>query len=351
MKILRFCMRVLAVFLLAGTVWAGKAREESPLRLELDLTDGSHLIGTPVIEFVSLQTSYAKMDVPLKEISTLRMAADHQTASLDLQNGDKLNGVVNLKPITLETVFGKVSIGIDQLRGLRVGISVASLPAGEGSLSFGGVNWLPWRTMFEVKGDKLVSLPTARAGFNYGHGGNGRGAWLMTNIGNPDWKDYSVEVEYCMCGVNPAFNPNGLALDCRGGGIMFHVADLKESWNENGWSTYRLSVGADGSWGLACMYNMYCHVPSGYGDMRGDGERSLVSGKGLKIDSVNGNKFRIDVSGIRIQVWVDGEKIADVKDEKMPDCIGGTTLDHGGVGFDSTHDSMFWIRKFSVKRL
>ena len=229
--------------------------------------------------------------------------------------------------------------------------NVDGVPSREGPIAFGGVDWAPLRTLFEVQGDRLVSLPKARPGFNYGHGGNGRGPWLMTNIGNEDWKDYSLQVEYCMTGIDAAFNPYGLPADCRGGGIMFHLADFKESWNESGWSTYRLGLGADGTWNLGCLYNMYCHVSSGYGEMRADGERTLAEGKGLKIDPKNGNKVRIDVRGTRIMVWVDGEKIADVNDEKMRDAIGGKTLDHGGIGFDWIHDSMGWIRNFSVTKM
>ena len=95
---------------------------------------------------------------------------------------------------------------------------------------------------------------------------------------------------------------------------------------------------------------MYSHAPSGNGDMRGDGERMLAQGKGLTIDPANGNKVRIEVRGPRIRVWIDGAPIADVQDEKMRDTIGGTTLDHGGVGFEWIHDSMGWIRNFSVTR-
>jgi len=71
----------------------------------------------------------------------------------------------------------------------------------------------------------------------------------------------------------------------------------------------------------------------------------------LNIDRENGNKFRIEVSGQRIQIWVDGERIADVTDQQMGETIGGQTLDHGGVGFYWGMDSMGWIRNLSLKPL
>jgi len=114
---------VLATMALVCTVWAGKDKEEPQLRLELDLVDGSHIIGTPSLSSVPVQTSYAKIDVPLTQIVTVLIDKDHETASLSLQNGDKLKGVINLEPIELDTAFGKVSVGVEHIRELRVVLS------------------------------------------------------------------------------------------------------------------------------------------------------------------------------------------------------------------------------------
>jgi hypothetical protein len=83
---------------LVGAAWAGQDEAEPQLRLELDLMDGSRIIGSPGIESVPVQTSYAKMDVPLKEILSMKIGEDHETASFDLRNGDKLKGVVRGQP-------------------------------------------------------------------------------------------------------------------------------------------------------------------------------------------------------------------------------------------------------------
>jgi len=173
----------------------------------------------------------------------------------------------------------------------------------------------------------------------------------MSNISSAAWKDYSIEFEFCMRGVDPAFNPHGLPLDHRAGYVMFHVTDAKESWNERGWSNYTLSLSGNGSWGLSCRYDSYCHVSSGWGDPQNAASRGLAKGKGLKLDPQAGNKFRIDVRGTRIQVWVDGEQLADVRDEEMGANIGDQTLDHGGVGFQALWECMIWIRNFSAKPL
>jgi hypothetical protein len=104
MKRITFCMVILSAMALVGTSWAGKDKqEESQLRFELDLTDGSHVFGIPGIESVPVQTSYAKMDVAMTQILTIKIAEDHENASIDLRNGDKLKGVINLEPIKVNT--------------------------------------------------------------------------------------------------------------------------------------------------------------------------------------------------------------------------------------------------------
>jgi hypothetical protein len=113
---------------LISAAGADLAKEASALRLELDLIDGSRLIGTPGIATVPVQTSYAKMDVPLTQIQALKIGDDHETVTLNLRNGDTLTGLISLKPIELKTVFGTVSIGIERLRAIRVVRSDGAMP-------------------------------------------------------------------------------------------------------------------------------------------------------------------------------------------------------------------------------
>jgi len=128
MKKLAFCLVALAVMALVGTIWAGEDKPEPQVRLELDLTDGSRVMGVPGIASVPVQTSYAKMDILFKQILTIRIDGNHETASLDLRNGDKLKGVLTLAPVKLETVFGKVAISVEHIRTFRVVLSLGALP-------------------------------------------------------------------------------------------------------------------------------------------------------------------------------------------------------------------------------
>jgi len=132
------------------TAWAGGA-SNAPVRITLDLADGSRLIGTttvtsvrlvsdlvdgsrivgmPVITAIPVQTSYAKMTIPVSQVSSIELADDHENAAFELVNGDKLQGVLTLGgPLKLTTVFGSISIGTEHIKRLSVRRAGAALPA------------------------------------------------------------------------------------------------------------------------------------------------------------------------------------------------------------------------------
>lgn len=122
MKRFTFCMAVLATTALAGAVWAepDTQKEERSLRMELHLVDGSHVIGIPALATVPVETPYAKLNIPLKQIASLKIGEDHETVTVDLQNGDKLKGVINLEPIRLDAIYGRVSVGVEHVRQIVV---------------------------------------------------------------------------------------------------------------------------------------------------------------------------------------------------------------------------------------
>lgn len=123
MKRFALSIAVITAIGLAGAAWAREDKTEPQLRLELDLIDGSRIIGTASIESVPVQTTYAKMDVPLKQIRTIKMDDDHETGAVGLQNGDQIKGVISLEPIRLETLFGKVAIGFEHIKQFNVVLS------------------------------------------------------------------------------------------------------------------------------------------------------------------------------------------------------------------------------------
>lgn len=323
------------------------------LRAVVDLTDGSRIIGIPSEKSIPVALSYANPTVPLEVITRCEIKHSPDSATLFLQNGDRISGTLGVDTLPLDTILGRLSPRFPQIDRIEFSArSTGALAEGKGDITFGGVKWEAWRTRFEQQGKRLVSLPEAREGFNYGHSGNGRGAQVTTNIGENDWTDYRIDVDFCMTGINPAFNPHGLPPDYRSGSIMFHVAAASESWNTApGTTCYSLNLNANGSWTLGCIYDSYCKSEIGFGNPYNAGTRTLASGKDLKFNTSAGNHFRIEVVGKRIAIWMDDQLITDLRDEKMSEVVAGKDLTFGGVGFGWGWESLGWIENFSATRL
>ncbi len=325
----------------------------STIQAVVDLIDGSRIVGTPLEKSLPMTLSYANPSVPLEVITRCEIKHSPESATLFLQNGDRISGSLGVDAFPLETLLGRLLPKFPQIDRIEFSLrSNGPLTAGKGEITLGGVKWEAWRTRFEQQGNRLVALPEAREGFNYGHNGNGRGAQVTTNIGEKEWTDYRIDVDFCMTGINPGFNPHGLPPDYRSGCIMFHVAAASESWNvAHGTTCYSLNLNADGSWNLGCIYDNFCKSDCGFGNPHNAGTRTLASGKGLKLNFTDGNHFRIEIVATRIAIWVDHQLIADLRDEKMGEVVAGKDLTSGGVGFGWGWESLGWIENFSATRL
>ncbi len=348
-------MKAILLFLVAVSVLAEEPKPaKASVRVTANLVDGSRLVGVPVDETLRIQTEIGTIAIGLNRVREIGLTRATATALLRLQNGDQITGKLEGDGLTLECLFGKVVVRWQLMDKAVVTVSgEGMLPPGEGALEFGGVQWTPWRVQFDVKEDRLMTLPRARPGFDYGHSGHGRGALVATNVGSDNWRNYRIECEVGVGRAEPAFNPYGLPplFEQRNVQIHFHVADMKESWNDTGTSAYTLYLGANGKWALGCCYNQRVPMPRGHKSPVSDAARELAAGDGVKLDEKKGNRVRIDVAGERIQVWIDGEKLADVTDSKMTEEIGGQRLDHGGVAFEWAWECMGWVRDFSARKL
>jgi|LakMenEpi03Aug12_release.lakeMendotaPanAssembly.Ray.scaffolds.fasta_scaffold315011_2 hypothetical protein len=177
MKTMSSRKHVLAVGMiiaLAVSAWGEEAQTNATLRLAIDLVDGSRLIGTPGIATVPVQTSYAKMDVPLTQIQALKIGDDHETVTLNLRNGDKLTGVISLKPIELKTVFGPASIGIEHIQQLRVTL---------GGRDRGLILWNKMGSMEEVQNSAVGPKGNIQGAIAYAPGVFGNAAHLRGSAG------------------------------------------------------------------------------------------------------------------------------------------------------------------------
>jgi len=343
---------VAACACLAGlTVPASAGEKEATLHAVVELRDGSRLLGTPVWEKLRLRNAYGDIQLAVDQVREIGWVEENGTARLLLDDGDRVTGSLPSEAFPLQTCLGKLGIPWTEVETMRFSMRGGpAMPAGEGPLSLGGINWTPMRVAAEARDGRLVTLPKAREGFRYGHSGNGRGATLVSNVGNPEWRDYRVEFDAAVAGIDPAFNPYRIQSNQVGLTTYFHAADFKESWNQKGLSSYSLSINPAGKWALRCTYNQHCPSEIGYKSSVNDGLRTLAEGQteGWKVSQPK--RIAIEVVGKRIQVWVDGKELADVRDEDMDKEVGGVTLDHGGIGVQWGWEGMGWIGNLSVER-
>jgi len=103
----------------AGSQAWGQSAQKLP-DLVLILRDGSIMNARPSSASVSITTPYGKLNLPLKDIQTIRFEKDRETASIAKTTGDRLTGVLDLKAFNVTTVFGKVSVGIVHIARVEV---------------------------------------------------------------------------------------------------------------------------------------------------------------------------------------------------------------------------------------
>jgi hypothetical protein len=93
---------------------------EQPLRLTLDLHDGSRIIGVPTVTHFSLRAVFGTVGVDLNRLESLQFTTNKELASAVFQNGDKVTGALNVEAIEVKTCFGLAKIPLIEIRRLGV---------------------------------------------------------------------------------------------------------------------------------------------------------------------------------------------------------------------------------------
>ena len=92
----------------------------TPLRLTLELRDGSRVIGVPSVTNLQVRSSFGAIGIDLIRLQALQFVEGKGTAEFLLQNGDKVSGVLNLETLEMKTSFGPVKIPVAVIRRLSV---------------------------------------------------------------------------------------------------------------------------------------------------------------------------------------------------------------------------------------
>jgi hypothetical protein len=164
-KAIQFAVCLFVTIVVASATVA-QPQEKSQMHLALDLVDGSHVIGVPKIKSVPVQTSYAKMDIPLEEIASIKIENDRETASIELQNGDRLTGVLNLNSVQLQTIFGEVSFELRHATAIHV-VTTGAITK----------DLVLYYSFDEDKGDKVTDKSKNKI-----DGSNGGAEWIPDGI-------------------------------------------------------------------------------------------------------------------------------------------------------------------------
>lgn len=127
MSLLRFILTGVMVFVLSCveiTIFAAEegkeVKEEKPLRITLELRDGSRIVGIPLVGKLPFQSSLTKMDIPIQQISIIKFGKHPGESTITFQNGDHLGGSVLLESITVESLVGKLTVRIEHITTLKI---------------------------------------------------------------------------------------------------------------------------------------------------------------------------------------------------------------------------------------
>jgi hypothetical protein len=85
-----------------------------PLRLTVELSDGSRLVGEAGgVKDLALETNFGKVVVPAAQVESVRVRDERGTATVRFRNKDRLSGVLNLADwgdLKLLTAVGEVKV-------------------------------------------------------------------------------------------------------------------------------------------------------------------------------------------------------------------------------------------------
>ncbi|MEM7394520.1 MAG: hypothetical protein AAF492_19475, partial [Verrucomicrobiota bacterium] len=111
----------LSLCLLAATFALAESKEDAvETRMNLTLTDGSVIKGTPGDQKITLHSALGKLQIPINHMARLVIQSDREKASVTLRNRDMVSGVLDSDPLQLDSLLGPLSVGMDKIESFRV---------------------------------------------------------------------------------------------------------------------------------------------------------------------------------------------------------------------------------------
>jgi hypothetical protein len=93
--------------------------QETPT-LRVHLSEGSLLIGTPMVPGLALKTEFARIELPFSKMASLEIAHETGVTTANLTNGDKISGTLEVDALRIRTLVGEVRLPIKHVQRFSV---------------------------------------------------------------------------------------------------------------------------------------------------------------------------------------------------------------------------------------
>ena len=116
------CVLALIVFVttVSGLNEDTVSRPSEAWKLQVDLVDGSRIVGEPENKSLQLDVEFERLQIPLDRVRQARWLNDRRSVRVELRNRDVITGRITAKQIAMSTLFGDVTLKTSQMKALEV---------------------------------------------------------------------------------------------------------------------------------------------------------------------------------------------------------------------------------------
>jgi len=112
---------LIVIGLLVALMFPQVALADGPSwNLQVDLVDGSRIIGVPANKSVKVDVGFGELEIPLERIRLADFQDEGKKIRIELNNEDVFTGTLQPEPVEIETIFGKVTLQMRHFKTLEV---------------------------------------------------------------------------------------------------------------------------------------------------------------------------------------------------------------------------------------